>query len=139
MVSSSEVAMFASLPLLAVLATVLPATALAQAFPDFHEPAPPTGWTGPVFQLSQDYPSTRPQAETLPWKTINFKTRPADYLNAVLNYCYDGNIAVDWRGQDNPVRKWYHAPWLHSGDKGREFVRGTTRERTTPPSDRMNE
>jgi hypothetical protein len=101
-------------------------------FPDFHEDGPPNGWTGPVFKLSQDYPTTKPAAGTLPWKSIDFKTKPADYLKAVLNYCYEGNIDVDFAGQDNAVRKWYHAPWLHSGNKGREFIHGMTRERTTP-------
>ena len=62
-----------------------------------------------------------------------FKTQPAAYLQSVLNYCYQGNIESDWTGDGNTVRKWYHAPWLHPGlDKGREFIRGTTRERTTP-------
>jgi hypothetical protein len=112
-----------------------PAFAAAQdttPFPDFHEDSVPSGWTGPVFKLSQDYPTTKPAAGTLPWKSIDFKTKPADYLKAVLNYCYEGNIDVDWVGQDNTVRKWYHAPWLHAGNKGREFIHGMTRERTTP-------
>jgi hypothetical protein len=85
-----------------------------------------------VFTLSQDYPATKPSPNTLPWKTINFKTKPAEYLGAVLQYCYEGNIDVDWAGQNNAVRKWYHAPWLDKGNKGREFIHGMTRERTTP-------
>jgi len=112
-----------------------PACAAAQdttPFPDFHEDSVPSGWSGPVFKLSQDYPTTKPAAGTLPWKSIDFKTKPAEYLKAVLNYCYEGNIDVDWAGQDNAVRKWYHAPWLHAGNKGREFIHGMTRERTTP-------
>src|SRR5437867_636593 len=101
-------------------------------FPDAHE-APPSGWSGPVFKLSQDYPATKPSAEPRLWKTIDYKTQPAVYLNAVLQYCYEGNIEVDWAGQDNAVRKWYHAPWLHADKtKGREFIHGMTRERTTP-------
>ena len=104
-----------------------PACAAAQdttPFPDFHEDSVPSGWTGPVFKLSQDYPTTKPAAGTLPWKSIDFKTKPGDYLKAVLNYCYAGNIEVDWAGQDNAVRKWYHTPWLHAGNKGREFIHG---------------
>ena len=115
--------------------TVLAASspALAQPFPDYRENDKPSSWTGRVFKLSQDYPATRPAAETLAWKTIDFKTQPAAYLQSVLNYCYQGNIESDWTGDGNTVRKWYHAPWLHPGlDKGREFIRGTTRERTTP-------
>jgi hypothetical protein len=29
----------------------------------------------------------------------------------------------------NAVRKWYHAPWLHSTASGREFIHGMTKER----------
>src|SRR5437762_2072354 len=110
------------------LLIVTVAYAHGQPFPDAHE-GPPTGWTGPVFKLSQDYPTTLPSAETLPWKLIDYKTNPADYLMAVLQYCYEGNIEVDWVGQNNTVRKWYHAPWLHKDStKGREFIHGMTRE-----------
>lgn len=122
--------------MIVLAALLLPVTANAQSstpFPDFHEDAVPSGWTGPVFKLSQDYPTTKPAAGTLPWKSIDFKTKPAEYLNAVLQYCYEGNIEVDWVGQNNTVRKWYHAPWLHADrTKGREFIHGMTRERTTP-------
>ncbi len=123
----------AALILLALIATPGPVAAQdTTPFPDFHEDGPPTGWTGPVFKLSQDYPDTKPATGTLPWKSIDFRTKPADYLIAVRNYCYEGNIEVDFAGQDNAVRTWYHAPWLHFGNKGREFIHGMTRERTTP-------
>lgn len=101
-------------------------------FPDAHE-SPPAGWTGHVFKLSQQYPTTKPTTEPRPWKSIDYKTDPAAYLNAVLQYCYEGNIEADWDVQNNAVRKWYHAPWMHRENQGREFIRGTTRERTTPP------
>jgi hypothetical protein len=120
----------AVLPIL--LLGVCPAVASAQEpLPDAHE-APPPGWTGLVFELSKAYPMTKPTGEARPWKTIDYKTRPSDYLVAVRDYCYEGNVAVDWKIQDNAVRKWYHTPWLHRGNKGREYIRGTTRERTTP-------
>lgn len=42
-------------------------------------------------------------------------------------------MQVEFRVQDNPLRKWYHAPWLHDdGDTnggGREYHHGLTRER----------
>lgn len=98
-------------------------------FPNAHETAP-AGWTAPTFALSQDYPATRPTNQAMPWKAFNFRTDPAGYLNAVRQYCYEGNIEVEWRGQDNAVRKWYHAPWLHRDTKGREFIHGLTRERS---------
>ena len=104
----------------------------SQTFPDAHNP-PIAGWTGPVFRLRQDYPSTPPPAENYPWKQFNFRTQSLDYLRAVLNYAYEGNIEVDWEVQKNTQRGWYHAPWLHFGNAGREFVHGMTRERSSRP------
>jgi hypothetical protein len=95
----------------------------------------PTGWTGPVFQLSKDYPSVLP-ADPKPWKAFDFKTQPNEYLQAVLAYALEGNEAVQWKVQDNAIRKWYHAPGLLATGtpptSGREFIRGLTRERTSP-------
>src|SRR4030095_15021635 len=59
---------------------------------------PPAGWTGPVFQLSQDYPTAAPAPETLPWKAFDFKTQPMQYINALLEYGLEGNIEVDFQG-----------------------------------------
>lgn len=110
------------------------AAQLEPPFPDAHEPPPP-GWKGPVFKLRQDYPATAPPSEVLPWDTIDPKNDPVAYARAVLKYVYEGNIDVDWQVEQNKVRNWYHAPWMHSGDTGREFVRGLTRERTTQPKE----
>ncbi|MGH7453533.1 MAG: hypothetical protein ACRENG_19445, partial [bacterium] len=100
-------------------------------FPDARD-KPPANWTGPVFRLSQDYPQKRPRNEE-PWKAFKFKTQPQEYLERVLQYVYEGNVEVDWDGQKNAVRKWYHTPWLHVGPNGREFVRGLTLERSSRP------
>lgn len=102
------------------------------AFPSFRG-QPLAGWTGPVFELSQDYPSSLPAAGSQPWKQHDFETQSAAYLQSVLGYVLEGNVEVDWRVQQNPVRAWYHAPWMHAGENGREFVRGLTRERTSHP------
>lgn len=104
--------------------------ATAGTFPDAHERAV-NNWTGHIFRLSQDYGEARPEA-SYPWQAINFKTQPEAYAKAVYAYVLEGNTDVDWDVQNNLVRKWYHAPWMHYGVKGREFVRGLTRERTTP-------
>jgi hypothetical protein len=96
----------------------------------------PPGWTGPVFQLSKDYPAASP-TDPKPWKAFDFKTQPKEYMQAVLAYALEGNDAVQWRVQDNAVRKWYHAPGLLATGSptipasGREFVHGLTRERTS--------
>lgn len=108
----------------------------ATPFPDARN-APPADWAGPVFKLSQNYPASPPAAETQPWKAFNFQTQAqaAQYLAAVYAYARDGNVQVDWRGDQNAVRKWYHAPWLHVGPAGREYVHGLTRERTSRPGE----
>ena len=97
-------------------------------FPDAHE-KPIENWKSPVFQLSQNYPQKLEQEKDLAWEKIDFKKEPERYLRAVLKYAVEGNEEVDWAGQNNKVRKWYHAPWLHWDANGREFVHGLTRER----------
>jgi hypothetical protein len=88
-----------------------------------------------VFKLRQDYPTALPPAETLPWASIDPKTDGVKYVKAVLAYAFDGNVAVDWIVQNNTKRNWYHAPWMHSGNSGREFIHGMTRERTSRPKE----
>lgn len=118
-----------SFPLLLLLGlATAPALLQGQPFPDAHE-QPTAGWCGPVFKLSQSYPATRPQALPLPWAGIRFDVEPERYMRAVLDYAFEGNDEVDWVVQKNPVRRWYHAPWMHWGEAGREFIHGLTRER----------
>tara|TARA_R110002096_G_scaffold265299_1_gene458757 strand:+ start:5622 stop:7103 length:1482 start_codon:yes stop_codon:yes gene_type:complete len=104
-------------------------------FPSYNPNYPPPSGAKEVFQLSQDYPKTF-TPETYPWLAHDFKTKPNDYIKAVLNYCLEGNIEVDFKGQSNQVRKWYHAPWMHDDGNpignGREYIHGLTRERGTP-------
>jgi hypothetical protein len=101
-------------------------------FPSYSEGHPPPTGTDPtqIFALSQDYPQTLP-TEIRPWTAFNFISDPQGYAQSVLQYSLEGNIAVDFKGQNNPVRKWYHAPWLHAGENGREFRHGLTRERNS--------
>lgn len=106
-------------------------------FPDYdsHHAPPPDARN--LFQLSQDFPTSYNDAETFPWSAIDFKTHPELYLRTILAYCLEGNVEVDFRGQENPVRKWYHAPWLHDDGEpngaGREYWHGLTRERRSRP------
>ena len=118
---------------LALAALMLAAPTLAQ-FPDAHDP-PPAGWTGQVFKLRQDYPQTLPPTGSRPWTSISFKTKPNDYMKAVLAYALEGNKEADFVVQNNTVRGWYHAPWMHAGPAGREFMRGLTRERSSRPGE----
>jgi hypothetical protein len=104
-------------------------------FPDARD-LPPPGWTGPVFHLSQNYPTTMPDLGEAPWLNFDFRTQPVQYFDAALGYALDGNTAIDFRGQDNPVRQWYHAPWLHANPRsGREFIHGLTSERDSRPGE----
>jgi len=99
-------------------------------FPSSAIPPPP-GWIGPVFELSQQYPA-QPARDTAPWMSVDPTKNPTGYMMAVLRYCLAGNVEVDWRVQDNAVRRWYHAPWMHYGNHGREPIHGLTMERTSP-------
>lgn len=42
-------------------------------------------------------------------------------------------VEVDNGSSLTQVRKWFHAPWLHSSLNGREPLRGLTFERPAPP------
>ena len=86
----------------------------------------PAGWTGQKFALSNAYPATLP-TDTLPWKTINFRTQPAQYIEALRQYMIAGDIET--RGQGLDAAKWFHVPGLLNRNSGREFIRGMTRER----------
>ncbi len=113
---------------LCVLAIFFQPACASARFKDFHGKVDPN-WTGPTFKLSQNYPTTPPTIDDMPWLAIDFGTNPRDYLYTVLAYVLDGNIGVDWRIQDNPKRKWFHVPWMEWDTYGREYVRGLTRER----------
>jgi hypothetical protein len=50
------------------------------------------------------------------------------YMMQVRDYCFEGNIEVDWRVEYNTVRHWYHMPWQDYGRAGREAIHGLTQE-----------
>ena len=110
---------------------------------------PPAGWTGPVFQLSQEYPATLIEDhDSWGWTKFDpFKEglsaaekeeQAHDYIWAVMRYIQDGNITdgadggdvgKDWTLCENQVRNWYHMPYqTYEPLSGREFVHGLTRE-----------
>jgi hypothetical protein len=104
----------------------------AQNFPDFGY-QPPEDWKQATFSLSQNFPTKPPAKVPLPWESIDFRAESEKYLWAILNYGYDGNLEVDFEVQKNTKHAWFHAPWLHFGANGRDFVRGLTRERSSRP------
>lgn len=83
----------------------------------------------PCFEINLDYPDRYDTSQQLPWTNIDFKSEPERYMDAIRKYAVEGNIDVDWNVKNNAVRKWFHAPWMHRGTRGREPVRGLTRER----------
>ena len=114
-------------------------------FPDLaDEYRPPSWWEKSnridgqkfsIFRLSQDFPveiAAESCADAVRlWENFDFRTQSREYMTEVLKYAFEGNLEIDWRVRDNPVRKWVHAPWMHAGEHGREFIRGLTRERKT--------
>lgn len=110
---------------------------------DYNEKYPPPDWWKdfnkidpvkyPLFKLSQNYPLNEPPRTCPPeeckWKNFNFKTQSREYLIELLKYAFAGNLENDWRLQENRFRKWFHAPWMHPTETGREFVHGMTKER----------
>ena len=125
---------------IAAIAAAVGVVVVEAAFPDAHD-SPPAGWTGPVFKLSQNYPATQPALEPIAkrkWTQFDFRNpaQAPQYLQAVLEYCLEGNKENSFADvSQNPVRKWYHAPWLHSTNSGREFIHGMTKERSSRPGE----
>ncbi|SEI17811.1 hypothetical protein [Pseudomonas asplenii] len=118
---------------LAVSAALFCIAAQAGTYPDYGY-APPNGYTGPKFVLSQNYPTQAPTGsppaffKKLPAKPDNNFETWRTYMNEVKNYCLEGNIEVNWDVQKNKVRQWYHMPWQHYGPLGREGIHGLTKE-----------
>lgn len=111
-------------------------------FPDFNSKYLPSEveYDGPLFRLSQSYPSEPPTLDhalehilAIPFDKNTESENWLKYLLAVRSYCFEGNLEVNWRGQENQTRKWYHVPWQHAGEKGREGINGLTREATAQP------
>ncbi len=105
-------------------------------FPDFGYMIEPGTYTGRVFLLSQDYPHVEPQPDAAVKKilAIDFKKDWRAYLMAVRDYVFEGNVGHpggvenDFFLEDNKVRHWYHVPWQHWGETGREGYHGLTQE-----------
>lgn len=124
---------------------------------------PPAGWSGPVFTLSHDYPAQKPadcSAKDCPWLAVtlqdgtspfdislsslppDWKSGPwRDYIQGVLGYVRQGQdpqLANDpgFRVEVDGRTRWFHVPWMaYDPTAGREFVHGTTNERTAHLSD----
>ncbi len=119
---------------------------------------PPPGWTGPVFQLSHNYPTADPgpcSPKVCKWlanKKVNFNlplTGPAptwgpawnNYIQAILDYVkqeQDPELQnqAGWKIDVSGETRWFHVPWMsYDPTRGREFVHGMTNERTATLGD----
>ena len=117
---------------------------------------PPKGWDGPLFKIKNNYPkppstsaasiSGLPAApgpdlgvpsdeleDRAPWLKIDFRKDPKQYCEVIKEYCWEGMVENDFDAHKNKVRDWYHAPWMHWNQNGREPMHGLTFERPTPP------
>ena len=122
-------------------------------FPEMYESQqvsnqPPEGYNGPVFQLSDAFPSEFvDDADDQPWRSHKFnamfdpktdtatKTALADeYIWEVLKYIHagnidSGNVETDWDVCNNHTRAWFNIPFqTYNTLAGREFTHGLTRE-----------
>ena len=75
---------------------------------------PPGGRPGLCTQprLSDDRPIVLAHTAV---ESDRLSSQPAADMQAIIDYCYEGNLEVEFRGQENATRKWFHAPWLHPG------------------------
>lgn len=96
-------------------------------FPDFGYMLPDTEYEGPIFKLSQNYPDKLP-SDIPSFLSIDYKKDWKSYLEQAQDYCFEGNTDVDFRIENNRVRKWYHMPWQHTSKNGREGIHGLTQE-----------
>ncbi len=90
-------------------------------------PRPSTGpdgqpYTGPFFDVPEDWPTTPPAAPQGPWDNYASidTSNVEDFMVDMRNYVFDALLPVDWRYQDQPAEeRWYSGPWMP-----RETVRG---------------
>lgn len=98
-------------------------------FKDYGYKPPADQYNGTLFKLSQDYPTQMPDSSQLPaFFQTDFQNDWRNYMLQVRDYCFEGNIEVDWRVENNKVRHWYHMPWQDYGPSGREAIHGLTKE-----------
>ena len=91
-------------------------------FPDFGFMVSPAEYAAkysdqPVFKLKTDFPTALPSHLPEFIERIDFRTQPLEYLEAVRDYAFEGNLP-DWDPFKNHVRNWYHIPWLHPTTTG---------------------
>jgi hypothetical protein len=68
---------------------------------------PPADYTGPLFQLRNDYPTQHTETRSdHPWLDVNFRGSPAEskkYIELLLEYCFEGMPECDFVAKENKV------------------------------------
>ena len=141
-----------------LVAALYPQDGMAQsaAKPAFQNAVkgPPPGWKGPVFKLSAAYPKEVPgTCAECTWLKLDVNFRPTfdldklkqntwksgkwdQYLQRILDYVKQGQDAQfgnnpGFKIKVNGKTRWFSVPWMaYDPTVGREFVHGTTNERT---------
>lgn len=115
-------------------------------FPDFGFMVSPEEYAKsysdqPLFRIKTDFPREKPTAAQMPefLKSIDFRTEPLKYLEAVRAYSFEGNLP-EWNPHKNSLRPWYHIPWLHPNSTtgyppngGTEGFHGLIKEASVEP------
>jgi hypothetical protein len=137
------------------------AEASSLAFRNAASP-PPAGWNGPTFTLSHNYPATDPgkcPKNVCTWLDLKVDFNPTftgagpswkgsvweDYLGRILAYVKEGQDPqladnVGFRVEVGGKTRWFHVPWMaYDPTVGRDFVHGTTNERTAHLSDLLGQ
>lgn len=121
---------------------------------------PPPVHTTPIFKLSKNFPATVPdKCPECAWLKIDVNFTPSfdkpsspnwhgqnwdKYMDAILQYVKEGqdpNLSneVGYRVEVNHKTRWFNVPWMsYDPTAGREFVHGTTNERTAHLADLVN-
>ncbi|KAG8852600.1 hypothetical protein FRB96_008599 [Tulasnella sp. 330] len=135
------------------MSTQIQERSLTPAEEQFHTSSiypKPLNWGGPTWKIRNDYPAPPPGFSPgglpslplpdfphteldAPWLKIDFRKEPEKYGTVIKEYCWEGNREAQFIPQDNHVRAWYHAPWMHASANGREPLKGLTFERPIPP------
>jgi len=132
-----------------------PASAAAIAFRNAVVPAP-LGYPAPTFKLSHNYPHSVPdKCDQCTWLKIPVDFTPQfpsagkpihpptwhnqhwdEYITAILNYVKENqdpqlSDKAGWNTKVGGKTRWFNVPWMaYDPTAGREFVHGTTNERT---------
>ena len=112
--------------------------------------------------MSHDYPTVAPPANCpdCPWLKVKVNFDPAfpptinsqswhtghwdEYIKSIIDYVKEGqdpnlDNKVGFQVKVNGKTRWYNVPWMaYDPSVGREYVHGTTNERTTYLNDLIN-